>query len=376
MNYENIIQSVGCKLISMYEKDGDVLCGCNGPYDDPETSVRNLSHLLVIASIEYTKFKKTKYLSIINKIGRHILSLKESNGIYRMRLKDGKDLCNGVIGHAWLIEGLLYAYKATQDMIYLEECRKIASLHMFQCKLGLWGRPLMGNNDKAIDVTLNHQLWYASSLFELNSILKDEQIAKQCSIFLDRLNKNFKISVKGRITHQISNRLSKKEHLKQIIKEKLLFIKEIIGMPTFAYKEKGYHLFNLMALAHIYKHESQHPFFCSDSFLKSVEYIDSNLFIEGLLISDIACDASLHNKKLLDDEESINIYGFPYNVTGFEIMYVSSVINNKIKYAEDYLLKQFELTYNDQKGLFGNRCHDKNTINYRIYEFYQYLETL
>ena len=214
-----IIRSLGKKLIDEYVASGHVESGINGPYDDSETEVRNLAHLMVIASIEYLKYGKNEYLPLISKMANEVMAMREPSGVYNMRLKEGKDQCNGVIGHAWLIEGLIYAYKVTKDRRYLEECDRIASMHEFQPRLGLWGCPLKGNGDEAIDVTLNHQLWYAYALFELNRYLKKEEYKIQCRLFLDCLYKNFKVNANGRVAHQIPNRLNKKEMFKLLGKE-------------------------------------------------------------------------------------------------------------------------------------------------------------
>ena len=60
-----IIRSLGKKLIEEYMASGHVKSGINGPYDDSETEVRNLAHLMVIASIEYLKYGKSRLKSLI-----------------------------------------------------------------------------------------------------------------------------------------------------------------------------------------------------------------------------------------------------------------------------------------------------------------------
>ena len=61
IDYTEKIRDVGVKLIDGYLLTGHVETGINGPYDDPETEVRYLAHLIVIAAIEFLKFNKVTY---------------------------------------------------------------------------------------------------------------------------------------------------------------------------------------------------------------------------------------------------------------------------------------------------------------------------
>ena len=98
--------------------------------------------------------------------------------------------------------------------------------------------------------------------------------------------------------------------------------------------------------------------------------------MNGLLTDKVYMDASLQNHISDSNELRVNIYGFPYNVPGFELLYIHQVFDGMIEQAifSHYIALQFELTYDDKVHMFGNCCHDKNTINYRIYEYYRYLE--
>lgn len=374
--YDKVIRSVGKKLIDLYKERGHVSSGINGPYDDPETEVRNLAHLIVIVSIECLKFGITEYRDLVIRMADELLAMKSENGIYKMRQKEGKDQCNGVIGHAWLVEGLIYAYRVTSNHKYIKESIRICRMHIFQPKLGLWGRPLMGNRDNAIDVTLNHQLWYAATLSELNSIINDEEFCNELDIFMRLLPKNFSTNKSGRISHVICNRMSIKEHLKQIIKEKFFNVKESLNKSSYSYKEEGYHMFNLMALARLYIIDNSKSFYGLSKFSKAIKYVNSSKFILGLNNSNIDLDASLVNLKLTQTEKKVNIYGYSYNVPGFEILYVNEVYG---KYLDNNVVcqcikEQMLYTFDDNTYLFGKCVHDTNTVNYRIYEYYRYLE--
>ena len=74
--------------------------------------------------------------------------------------------------------------------------------------------------------------------------------------------------------------------------------------------------------------------------------------------------------------KKINIYGYPYNVPGFEMFYLKQVLPNKIKneVVSMHMDNQIKLTYDESSFTFGVNCFDKTTINYRIYEYYKGLE--
>ena len=372
-HYSEELLSVGRQLIEQYRDGQQISCGINGPYDDVETRIRNLCHLIVITSIEVNILNQDKYLQDIITMTNDLISERNRrDGLYVLRMKEGKDGCNGVIGHAWVIEALVYAWKASRRDEYIEEARRIAKKHKINEKLGLWYIP---DKNAVIDYTLNHQLWYAASVAELLVEIDDEEIERQFSVFMNSLGKNFTVSHGGRISHLVKRTESLKGTCKEIIKKYINFCKELLGMPSLRYKESGYHLFNIVALARIYKLK-KHEFFLSKKFLGSIEYMNRTQFLMGLLDKNIQLDNSLHNEKLTPEECEVNIYGYPYNVPGFELLYVSSIIEGKIKKecVDECYAKQIELIY--KKVINGEKsvCHDTATIKYRIYEYYRFLE--
>lgn len=374
--YNKLIRNVGKQLIEHYIENKCVLCGINGPYDDPETGVRNLSHLIIITSVEVLKFEEIDYKRVLYNMGQDLLRMKALDGLYCMREKRGKDKCNGVIGHAWVIEALIYLWKVFKEDVYLQEAIEIAKRHLFNEKLGLWGRPNMTCTDETIDFTLNHQIWYAASIGELLQFVEDEQLKKEFNCFMSRLDKNMEISKYGKISHSIYNRLNILNRIKYLIKKYVYVFRELLNKASFAYKEEGYHVFNIMALARIYKIVPGSDFYKGKKFKKSIYYINKGHLYEGLLSTKVNLDYSLHNSISDVDEKDINIYGYPYNVPGFELMYSNIVFAEFIEkdICAKVLSKQFELTYDEKRRMFGKKCHDKNTINYRVYEYYRFLE--
>lgn len=367
-----IVRNIGNNLLMDYQDDGAIYSGINGPYNDQETRVRNLAHLIIIASVEVNTFHNNEYAKILHDMGEELCGLCEDDGYYIMRQKESKDSCNGVIGNAWVLEGLYYLYSVYKEEKYICLMRKIISLHQYNDKIGLWSIP---REYEKIDYTLNHQLWFVASLIEVNTILNDKRISGEINSFMKKLVGNFEVNKIGRIHHSIVIRPRCTDLVKQRIKKVLLEIYESVGKPSMKYKEEGYHIFNLMALARIYDKCPKYDFFNSASFHKAIEYVNSEVFFDGLLDQRVDLDISLNNDINNEDEKCINIYGYPYNVPGFEIMYINDVLKDTFK--EDVVGRcvnqQISLLL-DEKGLLTKCCYDKKTINYRVYEYYRYLE--
>lgn len=375
-NIEEKIRNIGGSLIRKYDEDGIVNEGCNGPYDDEETIIRNLSHLIIITSIEILTFNQGQYIATLEKMGKELLHKCDSDGLYTMRRKKGKDTCNGVIGHAWVIEALIYLSKVfSNEKCYILKAIEIAKKHKFDMKINLWKCPRNENAYTDFDLTFNHQLWYAATIYELVNIEPDSELKKEVDCFVQGLNHNLLVHRNGRIVHSIYNSDTFVRKLKNIVKRIVERANELLKKPSHAYKEEGYHIFNIMAFARIYS-LSHNPFFESNKLKKVMEYTVSEELFQKLSSDHIELDNSLNFLSKNDEEKKINIYGFPYNVPGFEMMYIMEVMNRFVKnnVAEKYLMKQMEYTYDEKTNKLGKNCHDAVTINYRVYEFYRYLE--
>ena len=126
--YTTIVRNIGKELILDYINNDKILGGLNGPYDDPETPVRNLCHLIIITSLEIKIFNNSKYIDILEKMSRELCGLQSEDGLFIMRLKKEKDLCNGVIGHSWVIEALLYLHMVFKEEKYLNTQKELEAM--------------------------------------------------------------------------------------------------------------------------------------------------------------------------------------------------------------------------------------------------------
>lgn len=375
--YENIVRETGLFLIEDYVNKNTVTPGVNGPYDDEETIVRNLSHLIIIASIEISVYHREEFIEQLTYMGDELIRQQKSKGLYVLRNKGSKDECNGVIGHAWVMEAFIYLYKTLDDSMYLEKALEIYKNHYFNYKLGLWHKPINSLNDTAyIDFTLNHQLWFAAISAELYSETHNEIIKNNLDRFFEKLPVNTNINKKGLICHSILNKGSFRATSKAHLKRGLNSLNIVLDKPSYNYKEKGYHIFNVAAFARLYKIFPKKKFWYSSKFEKILNFIHSEKLLEGLLSSEVDKDISLKNRIREETNKDVNIYGFPYNVPGFEVFYIKQIfpsyISNHIMNL--YLKNQMKITYDEEKRNFGKKCFDDVVVKYRTYEFYKGLE--
>ena len=93
--------------------------GSNGPYNCVDTPVRNSAHWCVTFSYLYNITKEKKYYEAIIKLSNYILKIEGESASGSVKCMDGKGFTdtNGLIGQAWAIEGLLFAYKTTNKKI-------------------------------------------------------------------------------------------------------------------------------------------------------------------------------------------------------------------------------------------------------------------
>jgi hypothetical protein len=82
--------------------------GHNGLYNDPETPIRNTCHYIKIISflMSSSKEMQVKYLVELERFESYILNNFFYGYTYECRNKKGKDSANGIIGTAWVAEGL------------------------------------------------------------------------------------------------------------------------------------------------------------------------------------------------------------------------------------------------------------------------------
>ena len=107
--------------------------GHNGPYNDPETSVRNYGHWLITFSKCFDLTGEKIYLEQVKKLAECLVE-KKSRPLgfsFHHRLKEGKDKCNGLIGQAWTFEALACASSVLDNQEFAQVAEDVFFQHKY-----------------------------------------------------------------------------------------------------------------------------------------------------------------------------------------------------------------------------------------------------
>ncbi|WP_321532014.1 hypothetical protein [uncultured Desulfuromonas sp.] len=332
--------------------NGSFKSGCNGPYNDQETPVRNTSHWLITLLKGYELTGEPKFKLAAERAANYLISQDACpmDASFFCRKNPQKDFCNGLIGQAWVIEALTTASRILNDERYIRKAEKVFCGHFFDENLGLWKILNVDGSYAGFDLTFNHQLWFAMSGALIGNALGGE-IMKQVECFLDRaVDAHFRIAFNGRIIHLLSLDTAKYKAVRAV---NTIFhpIKYQKMKTRMKYKEIGYHAFNLYAFAVLYAKLPEHPIWTSKKFIRSLSYIGSKEFIDGI---------------------DNNLFGYPYNPTGFEIAYIlqefCAILSKHHRTIEWWISQQLIRCFDFDSGLMMKNTADSDTHAARLYE--------
>ena len=118
MFLSDIIMQTSRAALQLQRADGSFPEGCNGPYHDSETPVRNTAHWLItmLKAFEISQ-AKPDFIDSAWRAVQYLLSpsARPMNATFFCRTNPEKDFCNGVIGQAWVIEALAIAGRKLND---------------------------------------------------------------------------------------------------------------------------------------------------------------------------------------------------------------------------------------------------------------------
>ena len=341
-----------------------IAAGHNGPYNDNDTIIRNYGHWIMIFSSLYKWTAKNSIKDKINELSEIFLSDRfQPNGkSYIHRNTPNQDKCNGLIGQAWTMETLGQLSQTLKEPYFSCIAENLFFAHNFNRKKGLWSGLEINGDILPIDVTFNHQLWFAACALQIQGPRREE-IIEVVSLFLDKCLGNLTILENGIIFHPIKKELEMILHsnlkFKRIIKNPSNAFRSIIKLrknsnytKRMVYKSLGYHSFNMYAFGMISEILDNHPIWMSDemSILKN-------------------CLVTKNYKVFLDD----NIYSYDYNPPGYEVPYALETLSklgsySLLKECKWWIEKQLSRSYNSKRMIMETVNGDYLTHTARIYE--------
>jgi hypothetical protein len=332
----------GCE----YLRDNPFMpAGHNGPYEDPETPVRNNAHWAMIFIKGFELTERCQYLESAEKCLAYLkANITDKSPVFFCRDKTGKDHTNGLIGQAWAIEPFMAIQKFSSDQDLLEIGADVIKRHFFDQKKGLWKVCDQFGNPTVFDHTFNHQLWFAA----VGSYYRehDPEIDAMIKLFLECINKNLVMRKNGRIGQAIFS-----SSLESIIKPGLKKIFRRDETHYMKMKEVGYHSFNTIAFVMLNINYPDHDFWRSKNFKSIMKYLNSSEYQSSIFLSK---------------------YGFPYNPPGFEVLatklHFDSVAEVEEKFVSELWQSQIDRTWDKEEGLMSKGSFDEHTNAARAYE--------
>lgn len=324
-------------------------CGHNGPYNDPETPVRNTAHWLFLFASLYIKTDDSKWKAAGEKAVEYLLSDRAIPFCKSFHCRDklGKDRCNGLIGQAWVIEALVQAAEAFDRQDCYKLAQEVFLLHPWDKNIGIWKRLEVDGSVLPYDRTFNHQLWFAAAA---GLLTKTPGAQNRAKVFLEKVAARVQLYGNGVVFHSSKMGLFidyLKSGLKPFIWEMVLHLRKKSKLDVLYPKSAGYHAFNLYAFAMLKKAFPDSPIWQSKTFKALITAHRNDRFINDVKASE---------------------FGYRYNLSGIEIAYAVETFFKDKQEAGTWLNRQFQETYLDDSRPLSRSVSDPNTANARIYQ--------
>ena len=345
-----VIERIANRNIEKFFHDGFAEAGCNGPYGDHDTAVRNTAHWCVTFSFLYYYTGKQEYRKVIEIFSEYLLMEKHygSSGAAICRTNHFNDDTNGVIGQAWLIEGLLACYDILKDSQFLERAVSVWKSQKYNPSTNSFGICCSDGKVPCADYTYNHNLWFAASGAMIVSVRQDNEISRIVREFVKNTPKVLGIQPSGKLYHRNKEKQTLKGNIRFVLN--ILQTEYNIGnYKNMNYLESGYQLFDLFGFALLKLYWNDNLLFRHSGLNRAIKLGTSEKFISTLK----------------EDFPNINKYGFPYNSPAFEYPFVAEVLGGGCDEKLASSLLQYQM---DMMEKHPEVIHDMNTLTARIYE--------
>lgn len=291
--------------------------GNNGPHQDGETPVRTTAHVLYMLCY-LVEIGKVQYRCKAIKAADYLISneARPMDAAFYCRLNPNKDFCNGLIGQAWVMESLIKASITLEDPKYRDTALSVFLQHSWSEELSAWKSLNVDGSNGPVFRTFNQQLWMAY----IGLLLNDSLTKSRSKDWVDNVLEHMDIYFDGVIFHDsIAFKEEKLSVINNIRRFKFNLTYKKKEMTRQRKRSVGYHSFNLVPIAYVYKVFPNHRFFDSAKFKSILK--------------------SLNTKSYINDLEN-NPFSYAYNPVGYELMYFNEMFN--VNQEFNYLDRQIE----------------------------------
>ncbi len=341
-------------LLQVAEAFQSVEPGHNGPRSVPETPVRNTAHWINLLTWAYQQTGQVHFAEQGTQLADLLLSpeARPQGYAYKNFVSDSANAGNGLVGQAWVMEGLINAGKTFGCEKCLEVAQELFHQHQFDEEQGLWRILNVDGSIGSVHATLNQQIWFTA----VGTLLHDAQAIQKAQRFLDTLENHIHLLTNGLWGMRIRSDAEKKvplfRQLRTLLKkQKGRFFKQDRQWRNFSYRVTsiGYHSFAMYGTAILKTALPDHPFWHSEALRAGLQWIQS----------------SLHQQALRN-----NPFAMGYNPAGFEVPYILSVfgVEGWERESQWWLSEQVQRHYNPTTCRFDRNTTDAAVLTARAYE--------
>ncbi|WP_294407019.1 hypothetical protein [uncultured Clostridium sp.] len=358
--YLEFIKEVTDKFIEEIGDSNSAFAGNNGPYNEDDLPPRNTAHWLVTLSILCKHYNNIEYREVARRFAEYLMNENKYGKRNLIKIRNMKnptsknDHTNGLIGIAWVIEGLVSAANLFQEERYYQRAVELFKAEEFDEDLHMWKIIDIDDRCVSIDYVYNHQLWFAAVGGMILDYKYDKEIDRQIISFLSYWKQHLIFQPSGLLFHQINYKFTTTGLMKKKIKSICCDLGITKELKQQCILEKGYQLFDLYGFALLYKRYKKCEVFSSKQFQKALNYGINRNNLEKLYISDT----------------NFNKYSYAYNSPAFEYPFIAKTICGGIdqKLMNDLMNIQKKLCYSSETKKFDRNTADSKTLTARIYE--------
>lgn len=331
--------------------------GHNGPYMDLESPVRNSAHWLVTMSLAFHLTGDENFRHAGTALARYLTAdapSVDSVNIHRQRFP--KDWTNGIIGPAWLSEGLVAASRylglTSAAVAGAAGLRRLG----FDDARGLWKTFDPSTGSHGIDRTVNHQLYCSAIAAEFPD---DETLHNRVQRFVEvALPRHVRVDEDGLLEHHLADDLGRRVG-RRVVEAVRLRLGSRVHRAALRHgavadrdqRNRGYHLFSLYAA------------FRLGSSYGSLDIMDMPaVHSAAKTLMSLTADTAYRD----------NVYTFGYNPPGFELPFVALRSHEREESlsltAHEMLKAQLNRTLDQEVGLFTRSTSDPLTLAARAFE--------
>jgi hypothetical protein len=337
--------------LRLQQPDGSFPPGCNGPYGDAETPLRNTAHwtITLLAAHRISGGKSFRDGAARARAVLLAPAARPMGAAFLCRTNPEKDFANGLIGQAWVIEALAELHATLADQRCHDLATEVFRLHPFSEDRGLWQRVNVDGSLHTVDPTFNHQLFFAAAgaLLDPSGAGEIWQLVRR---FMDRAKEGtLGVRLTGRIRHAAGPRRIR-SRVRGLLAGLLHPTARLQDGRRLSVKEIGYHAFNLYGLARLHRSVPDHPLWRAPRFVRAVRYLRSAAF-----------------QSAID-----NPFGVPYNPVGLEAAFAIETFQAlsplELGSPAAWVERQLSHTLEPASCLMTRNTPDPQTLAARFYE--------